>query len=200
MTNQTQKKGGTLNNLKSIYAMQKSGSISALIEEVRKNISKANSLSNAYNSKMKEKAALGKKEEELAKIQAAELEAQRKLEEARIAEEIKQKQLEEEKLAERELFQQQIENIPQKKPIKNQPKPFLRKENKPKQFGQNSQTPKYDQKRTFNPDQKTRTFNSNNRPQGGKPGFAQGQKPPFNRQQGAQRPVGTARPTFASSK
>ena len=47
--------------------MQKSGEISALIEEVRKNISKANSLSNAFNSKMKEKALLGKKEEELAK-------------------------------------------------------------------------------------------------------------------------------------
>ena len=201
MTNQTQKKGGTLNNLKEIYAMQKSGKISALIEEVRKNVSKANSLSNAFNSKMKEKAILGKKEEELAKIQAKELETQKKLEQARLAEEMKQKQQEEERLAERKLFQQQIENIPQKKPARNDPKPFLRKENKPKQFGQNSQTPKYDQKRTFNPDAKTRTFNSNNRPQGTKPGFnTNGQKPPFNRSQGGQRPNGTARPTFASSK
>ena len=61
--------------------MQKSGAISALIEEVRKNISKANSLSNAYNGKMKEKAVLNKKQEELAVIKAQEAEKQKKLEE-----------------------------------------------------------------------------------------------------------------------
>ena len=202
MTNQTQKKGGTLNNLKTIYAMQKNGLVSALIEEVRKNISKANSLSNAYNSKMKEKAVLSKKQEELAKIQAQELEAQKKLEQEKLALEEQQRKLEEEKLAERELFQQQIDNIPQKKPLKSQPKPFLRKENKPKQFGQNSQTPKYDQKRTFNPQERPRSFSgTGNRQQQGKPGFnAQGSKPPFNRTN-SQRPNNAgARPTFATSK
>ena len=116
MTNQTQKKGGTLNNLKAIYNLQSSGEILALLRNVRENISKADNLSNAFNSKMKEKAASNQQEAALAKVKAAEAAARQQeiaAEQARQAELQKQEQ---QKLAERELFKQQIQNIPQRIP------------------------------------------------------------------------------------
>ena len=206
MTNQTQKKGGTLNNLKAIYNLQSSGEISALLRNVRENISKADSLSNAFNSKMKAKAVSNQHEAELAKVQAAQAEAKEKELAAERARQEEAKRQEEHKLAERELFKQQIQNIPQRKPARQEQKsPFSRPQNKFKSF--DNQNQRFDQKRTFNPSD--RTQNRFNRPQNAngqprRPFNANQPRPPFgannqNRQNGNFKP-GNRPTTFPSTK
>ena len=189
MSNQTQKKSG-LTNLKAMYNLQNSGEILTLLRNVRENISKADSLSNAFNAKVKEKAAL-KQQQRIAEA--------KKLEEENILLQKKQEEekKEAEKLAERKLFEQQVENIPQKKPTRPQQKPFNRDDKR-------SQTnPRYDQKRTFNPND-NKGFKPFNKPTGFNNGarnqnaFGQGAKQPFNKN-GA-KPAGTKPAAFASTK
>lgn len=203
MTNQTQKKGGTLNNLKAIYNLQSSGEILTLLRSVRENISKADNLSNAFNGKLKEKSVSNQKEAELAKVQAAQAaaKAQELAAEKARQEEIKKK--EQQKLAERELFKQQVQNIPQKKPARQEQKsPFSRPQNKFRSFD-NHQNQKFDQKRTFNPSD--RPQNRFNRPQNDQQRrlFTPGQRPQFggnnqNRPNNNFKPGN--RPAFASTK
>ena len=203
MTNQTQKKGGTLNNLKAIYSLQSSGEILALLRNVRENISKADNLSNAFNSKMKEKAASNQQEAALAKVQAAEAEAKQQEIAAEQARQAEIKKQEQQKLAERELFERQIQNIPQRKPVRQEQKsPFSRPQNKFRSF--DNQNQRFDQKRTFNPAE--RPQNRFNRPQNDQQQrrpFTPHQRPQFgganqNRQNNNFKPGN--RPAFASTK
>lgn len=207
MTNQTQKKVSKI-NLRAINELQNSGNILSLLRTVQESMSKADSLSNAFNNKQKLETAKVLQEEQLA-VQKAQEEAVQKQREADAAAAMQAK------MEERKLFEQQVESIPQKKSPRlatrgqNARPVFGAKPNAPRQNKSfENQAPRYDQKRTFSPQERqNRTFN---RPfnAAGRP--SQSPRPQGTQMQGARQPFGnrsatpglrpTTRPQFATTK
>ena len=161
MANQTQNKADKkFTNILTIDTIQSDGVLLSLLRNIRKHISDADNLSNEYNSQLKTNIVVPEvkvTEEPKEEVKLV------------IQKEIKV-QTEEEKQAERKLFEEQVGKIGRKKPFQsdqNRQKPFQKDRNAFQQKPNfQPRTGHFDQKRTFNNDNRKPTFNrfGNNRP------------------------------------